>query len=191
MKFRKPLAIVAASSLLFGGATLSAPEASAVPIFRTALTSENVSTFSSLSDFFRGKIEERLFDLPTQGVLTSPYGPRWGTFHFGIDIANRVGTPIYAPADGVVQEAGWVSGYGQWIRLGHTAHKVDTGYGHLNRILVSPGQFVKRGQQIGEMGNTGFSTGPHLHFEVLQGDARIDPLMWMRQKGVDINALRL
>lgn len=155
---RKP--VIAAASILVAGTIALGPPipAQAVPVLgATTTTMENVNIFNSLSNLFRGRVEERLFDLPTQGVLSSPYGPRWGTFHYGIDIANSVGTPIYAPADGTVEEAGWVSGYGQWIKLEH-ASGIGTGYGHLNSILVSPGEKVKRGQKIAEMGNTGFST---------------------------------
>ncbi len=103
---------------------------------------------------------------PAKGTLTSGYGPRWGRMHRGIDIANSVGTPIYAAADGVVTKAGWNNGgYGYLVDIRH-ANGTLTRYAHNSRIMVRKGERVKQGQQISAMGSTGFSTGPHLHFEV-------------------------
>jgi murein DD-endopeptidase MepM/ murein hydrolase activator NlpD len=103
---------------------------------------------------------------PTKGVLTSGYGWRWGRMHRGIDIAGPVGTPIVAAADGVVTYAGWNSGgYGYLVEVQHADGSM-TLYAHNDRILVQVGQQVAQGQQISEMGSTGYSTGPHLHFEV-------------------------
>ena len=103
---------------------------------------------------------------PAQGVLTSGYGWRWGRLHKGIDIAGPVGTPVFAAASGEVISAGWNSGgYGNLIKLQHLDGSV-TVYAHNNKILVSSGQKVTQGDQIAEMGNTGFSTGSHLHFEI-------------------------
>jgi len=127
-----------------------------------------------------------LFVVPTTGTLTSRYAMRWGTMHWGIDIANRLGTPILAAADGVVVESGPASGFGMWIRLQH-ADGTITVYGHIDRSLVREGQSVKAGQQIATMGNRGQSTGPHLHFEVWNpSGAKINPLTWLRSKGLDI-----
>ncbi|NJN72693.1 MAG: peptidoglycan DD-metalloendopeptidase family protein [Limnothrix sp. RL_2_0] len=103
---------------------------------------------------------------PAKGVLTSGYGRRWGRMHRGIDIAAPVGTPIFAAAGGEVVSAGWNSGgYGNLVKIKHSDESV-TLYAHNSRILVRNGQQVKQGQQIAAMGSTGFSTGPHLHFEV-------------------------
>ena len=103
---------------------------------------------------------------PAQGVLTSGYGWRWGRLHKGIDIAAPVGTPIFAAASGKVISAGWNSGgYGNLVKIRHLDGSV-TLYAHNNRISVRKGQKVTQGQKIAEMGNTGFSTGPHLHFEI-------------------------
>ena len=127
-----------------------------------------------------------LFVVPTVGTLTSTYGARWGTMHWGIDIANRMGTPIVSAADGVVVEAGPASGFGLWVRVQHADGTV-TIYGHIDRALVSKGQQVKAGQQIATMGNRGHSTGPHLHFEVWSpSGAKINPITWLRSKGVQI-----
>lgn len=124
-----------------------------------------------------------LFVAPTVGTLTSAYGSRWGTTHWGIDIANRIGTPIYTVADGVVIEAGPASGFGLWVRVQHADGTV-TVYGHVDRILVSKGTQLRAGDQIATMGNRGYSTGPHLHFEVWSGSGqKINPLTWLRNKG--------
>jgi len=103
---------------------------------------------------------------PARGVLTSGYGPRWGRMHRGIDIAAPVGTPIYAAAPGVVEFAGWNSGgYGYMVDIRHPDGSM-TRYAHNSRLLVQRGQDVAQGEQISEMGSTGYSTGPHLHFEI-------------------------
>lgn len=103
---------------------------------------------------------------PARGQFTSGYGWRWGRMHKGIDVANSVGTPIIAVQKGRVSFAGWSNGgYGYLVEITH-----DNGtrslYAHQSRILVDQGQEVVQGQQIGQMGSTGRSTGPHLHFEI-------------------------
>jgi len=103
---------------------------------------------------------------PAKGILTSHYGRRWGRLHKGIDIAGPIGTPIFSAGPGVVDFAGWnLGGYGNLVEIRHPDGSL-TRYAHNNRILVNKGQQVKQGQQIAEMGSTGYSTGPHLHFEV-------------------------
>ncbi|MGH3520345.1 MAG: M23 family metallopeptidase [Haloechinothrix sp.] len=127
------------------------------------------------------------FFKPTVGVLTSMFGARWGGSHYGIDIAGPIGTPIYSVADGTVLEAGSASGFGLWVRIQHDDGTV-TVYGHMNSYSVSAGQQVKAGEQIAEIGNRGQSTGPHLHFEVWQGDGgmKIDPIGWLNARGVSL-----
>ena len=100
-------------------------------------------------------------------------------FELGIDIANKVGTPIYAADSGRVEIAatGWNGGYGTTIVINHG--KLKTRYGHLSRLYVKAGENVVKGQVIGEMGSTGRSTGPHLHFEVLSGNVRYNPLNYV------------
>ncbi len=106
---------------------------------------------------------------PARGALTSKYGWRWGRMHRGIDIAAPVGTPVFASAPGVVIKSGWnKGGYGNLVDIQHSDGTL-TRYAHNYRLLVQPGQFVEQGQQISLMGNTGRSTGPHLHFEVHHG----------------------
>jgi murein DD-endopeptidase MepM/ murein hydrolase activator NlpD len=127
-----------------------------------------------------------LYVLPAQGRFTSGYGARWGTNHWGIDLANSIGTPILAAADGVVVEAGPASGFGLWIRLRHEDGTI-TVYGHINRALVEEGEHVQAGEEIAEMGNRGQSTGPHLHFEVWNADGKkINPLIWLHEHGIDL-----
>ncbi|MGB6161220.1 MAG: M23 family metallopeptidase [Pseudonocardiaceae bacterium] len=126
------------------------------------------------------------FVLPTQGVFTSGFGARWGVFHYGIDLANAIGTPIVAAADGVVAESGPASGFGLWVRIRHSDGTI-TVYGHINRSLVVEGQKVRAGQEIAEMGNRGNSTGPHLHFEVWNpAGQKINPLIWLQQHGITV-----
>ncbi len=121
---------------------------------------------------------------PVSGTLTSDWGPRWGSHHGGIDIAAPIGTPIKSAADGTVLEAGAASGYGQWVRVlnddGTTAV-----YGHVDTYQVSSGQRVSAGQQIATVGNQGWSTGPHLHFEVWDTNGvKINPNAWLSDRGV-------
>ncbi len=114
---------------------------------------------------------------PAQGVLTSGYGYRWGRLHGGIDIAAPIGTPVIAAASGEVITAEWHSGgYGNLVKIRHLDDSV-TLYAHNNRILVNLGQRVNKGEQIAEIGNTGYSTGPHLHFEIHPKDSgAVNPL---------------
>jgi murein DD-endopeptidase MepM/ murein hydrolase activator NlpD len=119
-------------------------------------------------------------------AFTSGYGVRSDPFrgaaamHAGIDLAGPVGTPIYATADGVVAESGYNSGgYGNLVKLNH-GRGIETRYGHLSSIMVSPGQRVTRGQQIGRMGSTGRSTGSHLHYEVRIDGRAVNPIPFMK-----------
>lgn len=106
------------------------------------------------------------FIYPSYGVLTSEFGYRWGRNHDGIDVAGPVGTPIYASDGGTVVLSGWYYGYGLTIKIDHGGGFV-TLYGHNSENYVSVGQKVFQGQTIAAMGNTGYSTGPHVHFELL------------------------
>ncbi|MDT5011484.1 MAG: hypothetical protein QOH57_3101 [Mycobacterium sp.] len=130
------------------------------------------------------RLQRPLYVMPTKGVWTSGFGYRWGVLHGGIDLANSIGTPIYAATDGVVIDAGPTAGYGAWVKLRHADGTV-TLYGHVNTWLVSIGQRVMAGDQIATIGNRGNSTGPHLHFEVLlNGTNRVDPVPWLAKRGL-------
>lgn len=117
---------------------------------------------------------------PARGTLTSGYGWRWGRMHRGVDIAGPVGTPIVAAAPGVVARSGWNSGgYGNLVDIRHADGSL-TRYAHNSRLLVREGQQVSQGQQIAEMGSTGYSTGPHLHFEVhLPSSGTVNPMAYL------------
>lgn len=117
---------------------------------------------------------------PARGKLTSGYGWRWGRMHKGVDIAAPIGTPIMAAAPGVVVKAGWSSGgYGNMVDIQHKDGTL-TRYAHNKRLLVQAGEVVQQGQQISEMGNSGFSTGPHLHFEVRpMGKKAVNPIAYL------------
>jgi len=107
--------------------------------------------------------------------VTSPFGRRWGTQHTGTDFGFVVGTPVYACESGTVTYADWKGGYGKCIIIDH-GNGMQTLYGHLNKINVAKGQKVIRGQCIGETGNTGRSTGPHLHLEIIINGKYVDPM---------------
>jgi murein DD-endopeptidase MepM/ murein hydrolase activator NlpD len=98
--------------------------------------------------------------------------------HEGVDVANVVGTPIRSPALATVLYAGRKSGYGQIVILDH-GYGLETWYGHTSKVLVKPGQKVKRGQAIALMGNSGHSTGSHLHYEVRVQGIPVDPLAYI------------
>ncbi len=121
--------------------------------------------------------------LPTRGTFTSGFGSRWGTFHNGIDIANAIGTPIYAVANGTVIDAGPAEGFGLWVRIRHDDGTI-TVYGHMYDFFVSVGERVPAGMQIARMGNRGDSTGPHLHFEVIVNGQHVDPAQWLALHGL-------
>lgn len=121
----------------------------------------------------RSKVSRFLW--PVRGELTSPFGYRWGRLHSGIDIANDVGTPVRGAMAGKVIFSGWCDGYGQTVILEHD-RGYSSLYGHLSQSVVQPGQYVEAGEVIAYMGNTGWSTGPHLHFEVRLNDQPLNPL---------------
>ena len=111
---------------------------------------------------------------PTRGTVTSGFGNRWGRLHAGIDVAAPTGTPIWAAKAGTVIFAGQQSGYGNVVIISHGGG-LTTLYGHQSKIRASQGQDVAQGDTIGAVGNTGRSTGPHLHFETRYGGSPRDP----------------
>ncbi len=120
------------------------------------------------------------FIWPTRGVISSGYGWRWGRMHRGVDIAAPTGTPIVASAPGVIEYAGWNNGgYGNLVDIRHADGSL-TRYAHNSRVHVEVGQQVQQGELIAEMGSTGYSTGPHLHFEIHQPtEGTINPMALM------------
>lgn len=132
-------------------------------------------------NLYRIAAERVPLDIPVKSNFryTSGFGQRWGRLHAGTDFAGPIGTPIYATADGVVTHAGWSSGYGRLIKVQHD-FGIETRYAHLNAIKVSVGERVSRGERIGDMGNSGRSTGPHLHYEVRVGGDPVNPMTYIR-----------
>ncbi|KPU84187.1 peptidase M23 [Marinosulfonomonas sp. PRT-SC04] len=132
-------------------------------------------------NLYRIAAQKAPFALPIKSAFryTSGYGMRWGRMHKGTDFAASHGTPIYSTADGVVSSAGWGQGYGKLVKIQH-AFGIETRYAHMSKILVKPGQRVSRGQQIGAMGNTGRSTGTHLHYEVRVGGKAVNPMTYIK-----------
>lgn len=127
-------------------------------------------------------IKKALLRTPVDGArVTSGFGMRrhpiqgYTKMHKGVDFGAPTGTPIFAAGDGVVGRAGWFGGYGNYVTVRHNG-TYSTAYGHMSKILVKPGQRVRQGQVIGRVGTTGNSTGPHLHFEVIQNGAAINPI---------------
>jgi murein DD-endopeptidase MepM/ murein hydrolase activator NlpD len=117
---------------------------------------------------------------PVKGWLTAGFGHRRSPFtgqrqmHEGVDISNSVGTPVVAPAEGIVSYAGPLGGFGNVVSIDH-GHKISTFYAHLQQHKVSRGQRVRRGDVIASLGTTGRVTGPHLHYEIQVGGAAVDP----------------
>ena len=118
------------------------------------------------------------FVWPVHGVLTSGFGWRWGRMHEGIDLAVSNGTPVVASAAGTVIVAGWMGGYGNLVVVDHGGG-ISTAYGHNTSVTVGVGQQVAQGQLIAYSGNTGHSTGPHVHFEVRINGGAVDPMGYL------------
>ncbi len=146
-----------------------------------ALRANAILTSMDRINLYRIAAEKAPFSIPVKANFryTSGFGPRWGRLHAGTDFAGPIGTPIYATADGVVTHAGWSSGYGRLIKIRHD-FGIETRYAHLNAMDVRVGQRVSRGERIGAMGNSGRSTGPHLHYEVRVNGNPVNPMTYIR-----------
>jgi murein DD-endopeptidase MepM/ murein hydrolase activator NlpD len=138
---------------------------------------------ATTADWFRANSAPNLW--PVEGQVTGSFGERIdpfngeGAFHSGVDIASTYGTPIIAPADGVVTFTDQLGGYGKAIMIDH-GHGISTRYGHLSGFAVTAGQSVHRGDVIGYVGASGRSTGPHLHYEVRINDTPVNPYKYLR-----------
>jgi murein DD-endopeptidase MepM/ murein hydrolase activator NlpD len=132
-------------------------------------------------NMYRIAAQKAPFASPLKGSyrFTSGFGRRWGRLHAGADFAAPHGTPIYATADGVVTHAGWSSGYGRLVKIQHE-FGIETRYAHNSKLYVKVGQRVSRGQKISAMGNTGRSTGTHLHYEVRVGGKPVNPMIYIK-----------
>lgn len=144
-------------------------------------------SFGELHEYFVG--QKRLLAStpsiwPVKGWVTSDFGYRISPFtglkefHEGIDIATRIGTPVISPANGVVTEIGMDRGLGRYLVITH-GYGFKTKYGHLSEVIVKKGEKVKRGTKIAKVGNTGRSTGPHLHYEVFVKNVAVDPMNYI------------
>jgi murein DD-endopeptidase MepM/ murein hydrolase activator NlpD len=148
-----------------------------------------VSNYTEISDYIKDQRElfrSSPMGWPVKGQITSGYGYRRdpfeqgdGEFHRGLDIANALGTPIKATADGVVQLASWQGGYGRLIVIDN-GRGFKTYFGHNSKILVKPGDHVKRGDVISLMGTSGHSTGYHLHYEIWQNGRAVNPTKFVK-----------
>jgi murein DD-endopeptidase MepM/ murein hydrolase activator NlpD len=116
---------------------------------------------------------------PTTGTITSPFGPRWGGYHSGVDIGASNGTPIKAADSGIVSFAGYNGGYGYMVKIEH-GDGFSTLYAHASRLLVSQNDYVEKGHAIALVGNTGKSYGSHLHFEIHVSGRPVNPLNYFR-----------
>lgn len=122
--------------------------------------------------------------LPTRGWITSYYGPRMSPYsgrvkmHEGLDVGGNIGTPIVAPADGIVTMVGEKPGYGIMLKIDH-GYGIETIFAHTNEANVKKGEKIKRGEMIAHVGNTGYSTGPHLHYEIRVNGTPVDPLYFI------------
>lgn len=169
---------VSSQPIVAGGPTPNTPKSDA----QTRNVSLRADTTTSSSSDTNGP--QRMAK-PTTGTFTSPFGPRWGRLHAGVDIAAPTGTPIVAVLDGVVVLKGWVGGYGNFTCIRHRPN-LSSCYAHQSRFAgdVRQGAPVKRGQTIGYVGNTGNSTGPHLHFEMRLGPGfsgqPVDPMPYLQ-----------
>lgn len=120
------------------------------------------------------------FIFPSKGTITSKYGKRGNRFHYGVDFGADKGKDILSTESGVVKRVGTRTGYGTTIEIIHKKNIISL-YAHLEKALVRPKQKVFRGQKIGIMGNTGRSTGVHLHFEIIVNETNIDPLRVLKR----------
>ncbi|MDV4145588.1 MULTISPECIES: M23 family metallopeptidase [Shimia] len=130
---------------------------------------------------YRIAAETAPFSIPVKSAyrFTSGFGMRWGRMHKGSDFAAKHGTPIYATADGVVVHADWLSGYGRLVKIKHD-FGIETRYAHLSKFRVKKGQRVSRGDHIGDMGNSGRSTGTHLHYEIRLNGRAVNPMNFIK-----------
>jgi murein DD-endopeptidase MepM/ murein hydrolase activator NlpD len=122
---------------------------------------------------------------PANSPISSTFGPRWGTFHYGIDFAAPYGSAIRAAHAGVVVKAGWYGGYGNIVIIDH-GNGVTTRYGHNSKLLVSVGERVRAGQDVALVGSTGDSTGAHCHFEVRIDEVAVNPIPYLLIRGIDL-----
>jgi murein DD-endopeptidase MepM/ murein hydrolase activator NlpD len=119
---------------------------------------------------------------PALGPISSLFAARWGTFHYGVDIAAPYGSTVRAASAGKIIRAGWYGGYGNVVIIDH-GNGLTSRYGHNSKVLVHEGETVQAGDPIAQVGSTGWSTGNHCHFELRQDDKPFDPMPFMKEHG--------
>ena len=134
---------------------------------------------------------------PVRGALSSAFGRRRdpfsgeGAFHTGVDLRARHGTPVVAAADGVVLRSGWAGQYGKSVALSHGRNQLSTRYTHMSRLYARPGQVVRRGEVIGQVGSTGKVTSSHLHYEVRYRGTAVNPYKYLKNAGSETATFQL
>jgi murein DD-endopeptidase MepM/ murein hydrolase activator NlpD len=172
----------------YGSETITVSAETAAQMTAEAVTGED----QFLRDLFSARTSVRqwdgLFSLPTAGDITSSFGtrrtyniPNGSAYHTGTDFGRMTGTPVYAPAGGTVVFTGTLTVRGNVVVIDH-GWGVMTGYWHLSAAYVEPGDIVRPGQQIGDIGSSGLSTGPHLHWEMRVNGVPVAGLQWARQE---------
>lgn len=168
-------------------------------LLRTDALSGHISSYSAIMN---AKAKSGWVDLPgapslwpVSGPITSAFGEREdplntaeGEFHTGVDIGAPFGTPVHAAADGVVQKAGWETGYGRLVIL-NDGHSIETYYAHLSGFAVTDGERVRRGQVLGYVGESGRTTGPNLHYEIRIHNTPVNPHRFLRDTMQQLAAL--
>ncbi len=151
------------------------PAEETVEVFANVTLSNNITEEESYVVLKESSVGTGVFLQPHVGTITSRFGPRWGTRHSGIDIAGKMDSPIKAADSGIVKTAEYQeNGYGNIVILDH-GNGTETWYAHLNSIDVSAGDVIQKGDVVGKLGETGKTTGPHLHFEVRKEGRAVDP----------------
>ncbi len=154
-------------------------------LVKTDILNEDITVQAVAKIVERGTKIPPTYVYPVWGRISSGFGrrkaPKKGasTYHKGVDFAVPIGTAVMASCGGTVTRAGWGSGYGYCVYIQHPDGR-STRYGHLSKVLVKAGQTVSQGQKIALSGNTGVSTGPHLHFEILIGGGQVNPLKYLQ-----------
>ncbi|NJO01831.1 MAG: peptidoglycan DD-metalloendopeptidase family protein, partial [Bacteroidia bacterium] len=147
--------------------------------------SKNINPYGRDASIFRDTIDIELYNIPRGELWASPldntlqtsgFGFRWGRFHHGVDLNLSIGTPVFSVFDGIVRISAFQQGYGHFVVIRHR-NGLETLYAHLSARKVDVGQVIKAGQIVGLGGNTGWSTGPHLHFEVRYEGNSFNPLL--------------
>ena len=134
---------------------------------------------------------------PVRGALSSAFGERRdpfsgeGSFHTGVDLRSRKGAPVVAAADGLVRSSGWEGQYGKSVVLSHGRNELSTHYAHMSQLYVRPGQIVRRGEVVGQVGSTGKTTSSHLHYEVRYRGTPVNPYKYLKKAWSDTATFHL